>query len=104
MRRIHLLLIATIFATTAGWADRTRMVSLEGQVQPAGPSIYMQGSHELQDAKGKLIAHLSGREHNVDLSKAEDEWVKVWGEWKPTVEAGGQIFEVHSMALLSHAP
>lgn len=104
MRRALLMLIVTIFATTTSWADRSRMVSLEGQVQPASPSIYMQSSHELQDAKGKLIAHLSGHEHNVDLSKVEDEWVKVWGEWKPTVEAGGQIFEVHSMALLSHAP
>lgn len=103
MRRICLTLLLVLFASVSVWADRAGMVSLEGQVQPAGPSIFMEGSHELHDSKGRLIARLSGKAHNVDLSKVEDEWVKLWGEWKPSVEAGGQIFEVHSLALLSHA-
>lgn len=103
MRRIVLIWLLVLFASAAGWADRPQMVSLEGLVQPAGPSIYMEGSHELHDSKGLLIARLSGKKHNLDLRPVENRWVKLCGEWRSTVEAGGTIFEVYSVELLSHA-
>lgn len=77
--------------------DHQTDASLEGRLSAAGPSIYMEGSHELRDASGKVIARLSGLKADLDLQSYEGEWVKVTGAWRPTVEAGGKIFEAASI-------
>lgn len=78
--------------------------SIEGRIAPAGPSIYMEGSHELLDRSGKVIARLSGLKANFDLSAHEGQWVKVLGDWRPTVEAGGKIFEVTGVTAPESPP
>lgn len=77
---------------------------IEGTVQAAGPSIYMEGSHELVNSQGELLARLSGRQFEVDLDCYKGKKVRLTGEWRPTVEAGGQIFEVRSVALPTDLP
>lgn len=79
-------------------SQKTDQVSLEGRIAPAGPSIYMEGSHELHDGSGKVVARLSALGSGVDLQAHEGQWVKIQGAWKPTVEAGGKILEVTSLS------
>lgn len=89
------ILLLTLLLGTLAWAEpETAVLHLEGRVQPAGPSIYMEGSHELVDAKGQLIARLSGAQNEISLADVEGQWVRLGGAWRPTVEAGGRIFEV----------
>lgn len=77
---------------------------LEGMIQPAGPSIYMEGSHELVDADGELVARLSGQKSEIDLDAFQGDWVVVEGDWRPTVEAGGKLFEVRKIEIAVSTP
>lgn len=106
MRNSILILLALlIFAPGTAWAEKEQAATtLEGRVQPAGPSIYMEGSHELVDANGKQIARLSGSCEEVDLASVEGRWVRVTGAWQPTIEAGGRIFVVSGIAELAKNP
>lgn len=93
--RLHLVALFLLL-TVAAFADdkKCAAASLEGKLQTAGPSIYMEGSHELVDSSGKTVARLSGMQNDVDLTTYDGQQVKLTGSWRPTVEAGGKIFEV----------
>ncbi len=103
--RILIFLLLLLFSPV--WADskdcQCSANSLEGRIQPAGPSIYMEGSHELFDDAGKSVARLSGLEHEIDLTAYDGRQVKLTGAWRPTVEAGGKIFEVSAVEALATA-
>jgi hypothetical protein len=95
LKNFSLLLMLLWLTTGSLWAESHEpLLTLQGRVQPAGPSIYMEGSHELVDSKGHLIARLSGARHEVDLAAVAGQWVSLRGCWRPTVEAGGRLFEV----------
>lgn len=102
--QILAIVCALLLLLGGGVSAHQTGTTLEGNLSAAGPSIYMEGSHELKDAEGELLARLSGREHEVDLNAFLGEWVKVSGEWKPTVEAGGKIFEVQSIEAAKQVP
>lgn len=110
MRYLVILLSCWLLGSGPVWAEKRRCTckpcacdqskgesTLEGRIAPAGPSIYMEGSHELHDASGKAIARISGLKAELDLHRYEGQWVKVSGNWRPTVEAGGKILEVTSL-------
>jgi hypothetical protein len=96
MTRSLTLALLSVFLWLPTWAEEASVI--EGRIQDAGPSIYMEGSHELVDSQGVLVARLSGMKHDVDLNAYKGEWVQLTGEWRPTVEAGGKIFEVRTAA------
>jgi hypothetical protein len=96
MRQVIMMIMTTMVLALASTAEDAFSV-IEGRVRPAGPSIYMEGSHELVDAEDKLLARLSGMRYEVDLSPYDGQYVKLTGEWRPTVEEGGKIFEVRSV-------
>jgi hypothetical protein len=101
-----LLLMLLLLLCPAGAEEKSCHASanaLEGRIQAAGPSIYMEGSHELVDGTGELVARLSGLEHKVDLASYDGRQVKLFGSWRPTVEAGGKIFEVSRVEALATA-
>jgi hypothetical protein len=103
MRHTVLLLLSAFLLLTAVRGEEASSV-IEGRLQPAGPSIYMEGSYELVNSKGELLARLSGLRYKVDLSPYENRWVTLTGEWRPTVESGGKIFEVRSLEPSKAAP
>ncbi len=76
----------------------TSNVTYTGIVQPAGISIYMQGSHRLSLLGGKFILLESDA---VDLNGYVNEEVQIYGSLRPTVEAGGMIMRVERIVLLS---
>ncbi len=75
----------------------TRNVSYQGIVQPLGISIYMQGTHRLALLEGKFILLES---ETVDLNGYVGEQVEVFGDVRPTVEAGGIIMHVVRVSLV----
>lgn len=78
----------------------TNNVSYTGTVQPAGISIYQQGSHRLVLPEGKFILLESDA---LDLNGYVDEKVEIFGALRPTVEAGGMIMRVERIKLLEIA-
>lgn len=104
-KKILLIALINLLFLSAGLsAHSPDLASIEGRIQTAGPSIYMEGSHELLDAEGETVARLSGLEHKVELAEYEGKWVKVCGEWRPTVEGGGQIMEVRYVTATESVP
>ena len=73
-------------------------VTYEGTLEPAGISIYMQGSHRLIMDDGDFLLLESD---DLDLEAYEDEDVSVTGDVRPTVEAGGLIMTVKRIERIS---
>lgn len=78
----------------------TENVTYMGTVQPAGISIYQQGSHRLVLPGGKFILLESD---SLDLNGYVNEKVNVFGALRPTVEAGGMIMRVERIELMEAA-
>lgn len=75
----------------------TRNVTYRGIVQPAGISIYMQGTHRLVLSDGRFLLLESD---TLDLNGYVGEEVNLKGSIRPTVEAGGQIMRVEEAELV----
>jgi len=75
----------------------TSNVTYTGIVEPAGISIYQQGSHRLTLLGGKFILLESD---SVDLNGYVGENVTIFGSLRPTVEAGGMIMRVDRVELI----
>lgn len=75
----------------------TKNVTYTGVVQPAGISIYQQGSHRLVLPGGKFILLESD---DLDLNGYVEEEVQIFGALRPTVEAGGMIMRVEKIELV----
>ncbi len=75
----------------------TKNVFYRGTVQPAGISIYMQGTHKLVLPDGRFLLLESD---SLDLNGYVDEEVEVFGATRPTVEAGGIIMRVERISLV----
>ncbi|MBI3336561.1 hypothetical protein HYZ98_03285 [Candidatus Peregrinibacteria bacterium] len=75
----------------------THNVTYRGIVQPAGISIYMQGSHRLLLSDRRFLLLES---ENVDLNGYVGEEVEVSGSTRPTVEANGIIMRVEKTKLI----
>lgn len=73
-------------------------VTYEGTLEPAGISIYMQGSHRLIMDDGDFLLLES---EELDLEAYENEDVSVTGDVRPTVEAGGLIMTVKRIERIS---
>lgn len=76
----------------------TKNVTYTGTVQPAGISIYQQGSHRLSLPGGKFILLEA---EDIDLNGYVGEDVTIFGSLRPTVEAGGMIMRVESIELVT---
>ena len=74
----------------------TPNVTYQGIVQPAGISIYQQGSHRLVLDDERFILLESDQ---VDLNGYVGEDVEVFGSIRPTVEEGGIIMNVENIRL-----
>ncbi|MDD5469852.1 MAG: hypothetical protein PHO92_03595 [Candidatus Peribacteraceae bacterium] len=74
----------------------TPNVTYKGIVQPAGISIYQQGSHRLVLDDNRFILLESSQ---VDLNGYVGESVEVFGAIRPTVEEGGIIMSVENIRL-----
>ena len=120
MRRISLLSLSCLSLLTLGgcnWNARTPAeipeeetpalepeqkvtedVTYEGTLEPAGISIYMEGSHRLMLLGNDFLLLES---EDVDLEAYEGELVSVFGDVRPTVEAGGQIMTVERIERLN---
>ncbi len=77
-------------------ARETNNVTYTGVVQPAGISIYQQGSHRLVLPGGKFVLLES---EALDLNGYVNEEVQIFGALRPTVEAGGMIMRVDRIEL-----
>lgn len=75
----------------------THNVTYRGIVQPAGISIYMQGSHRLLLSDGRFILIES---EGVDLNGYVGEEVELSGSSRPTVEGSGIIMRVEKAKLI----
>jgi hypothetical protein len=73
-------------------------VTLDGMLVPAGVSIYMEGTHRLDSSSGEMFLLESDV---VALDDYTGKIVRVTGEMRPTVEAGGMIVHVRSVEVLS---
>ncbi len=72
--------------------------SFTGFIRPSQPSIYMQGSHRLEDSSGKLIVLLTG---NRDLlERYLGKKVTVTGKAQETVEGNQTILTVEEVSGL----
>jgi hypothetical protein len=76
----------------------TRNVSYEGVVEPAGISIYMEGTHRLLLDDGRFLLLESER---TDLNGYVGERARVVGAVRPTVEGDSLILRVDQISLLS---
>ncbi|MDD3896752.1 MAG: hypothetical protein PHU04_02830 [Candidatus Peribacteraceae bacterium] len=74
----------------------TPNVTYKGIVQPAGISIYQQGSHRLVLDDNRFILLESAQ---VDLNGYVGESVEAFGSIRPTVEEGGIIMSVENIRL-----
>ena len=71
-----------------------RIATVEGMLQKAGVSIFMEGSHRLQMDDGTFLLLKSSM---LRLDEYVDQRVIVTGSVQPTVEAGGMIMDVESV-------
>ena len=77
--------------------QETKNVTYQGVLQPAGSSIFMEGTHKLQLEDGRFIM-LEGT--GVDLNAYIGKKVELLGAVRPTVEAGGMIMRVEKITSL----
>ena len=76
----------------------TNNVTYTGEVQPAGISVYNQGTHRLVLPGGKFVLLEA---EDLDLNGYVGEEVKIFGALRPTVEAGGMIMRVERIELIA---
>ena len=76
----------------------TKNVTYTGVVQPAGISVYNQGTHRLVLPGGKFVL-LEGED--LDLNGYVNEEVQIFGALRPTKEAGGMIMRVERIELIA---
>lgn len=76
----------------------TSNVSFTGTLEELGPSIYMQGTHQLTQEDGKVVL-LESTLLRLDNYVGMD--VVVFGAVRPTVEEGGMILRVEAITILS---
>ncbi len=75
----------------------TKNVTYTGVVQPAGISVYNQGTHRLVLPGGKFVLLEAD---DLDLNGYVGEDVQIFGALRPTVEAGGMIMRVERIELI----
>lgn len=75
------------------------MEKFQGTIEELGMSIFMQGSHQLVGADGKLIALLQSA-GDIDLNAYLSKKVEVSGSSSPSVEGGSIIVSVSSISPL----
>ena len=75
----------------------TKNVFYSGTVQPAGISIYQEGTHKLVLPDGRFILLESNA---IDLNGYVGEEVELFGSLRPTVEAGGMIMNVEKAVAM----
>jgi hypothetical protein len=76
----------------------TKNVTYTGIVQPAGISVYNQGTHRLVLPGGKFVL-LEGPD--LDLNGYVGNEVRIFGASRPTKEAGGMIMRVERIELVT---
>lgn len=76
--------------------EETSNVLYEGNLEPAGMTIYMEGTHKLMLSDGRFVMLQS----TLDLNRYLHQHVQVLGAVRPTVEAGGIIMRVEQVASL----
>ncbi len=87
-------------AEAASSIRETQNVSYQGIIEPAGMSIYMQGTHQLKLNDGRFILLES---KDIDLDNYLNKKVGVFGATRPTVESNGTIMRVEEVMLLEDA-
>lgn len=88
---------STSSSSASSAIQETRNVLYRGTLREAGVSIFMQGTHRLELDDGRFVLLES---EIVDLDDYMDMRVEVYGSVRPTVEAGGMIMRVESVASL----
>lgn len=83
-------------SSSASSVRETQNVAYRGILEPAGISIYQEGTHRLTLENGTFVLLESS---TVDLNGFVDEEVQVFGSLRPTVEAGGKIMRVTRVEL-----
>ncbi len=75
--------------------EEEKIATFSGKIKPLGPSIYMEGTHFLEDEKGETILLLESSK--IDLGFLEGQTVEVEGRLKKAVEGGQKILEVEKV-------
>lgn len=72
-----------------------KIATYSGTIKPLGPSIYMEGTHFLEDSAGKIITLLKSQK--IDLMFLEGQTVEVEGNLSKAVEGGQTVLEVEKV-------
>lgn len=73
------------------------MENFTGTLEELGMSIFMQGTHKLNDDKGEQIALLQAASESLDLNAYLGQKVEVSGSAAPAVEGGATFVTVESV-------
>ncbi|HVW66101.1 MAG TPA: hypothetical protein VHA78_00015 [Candidatus Peribacteraceae bacterium] len=76
----------------------TQNVTYQGMLEPAGITIFMEGTHKLNLADGRFIMLRSAA---INLDQYNGKNVEVFGAVRPTKEAGGIIMDVQTVTDLT---
>lgn len=71
--------------------------SYTGTITPLGPSIYMQGSHQLVDENGETILLLEARDDKLEVASGME--AEVQGPVEKTVEGNQRIMMVEKIVF-----
>lgn len=82
----------------------TKNVTYTGILEEGGVTLYQEGSHRLVLEDGKMLLLTVPAETNVDLSLYTGKLVKVKGDVRSTVEAGGTIMTVREIHWIRREP
>jgi hypothetical protein len=75
--------------------EEPKIATYSGTIKPLEASIYMEGTHFLEDGAGKIITLLKSRK--IDLTFLEGQAVEVEGKLSEAVEGGQTILEVEKV-------
>ena len=75
--------------------EEEKIATFSGKIKPLGPSIYMEGTHFLEDEDGKMITLLESSE--IDLSFLEGQTVEVEGKVRKAIEGEQMVLEVEKV-------
>lgn len=75
--------------------EEPKIATYSGTIKPLGPSIYMEGTHFLEDRAGKIITLLKSQK--IDLMFLEGQTVEVEGNLSEAVEGGQTVLEVEKV-------